>query len=260
MTEYAAHSAPRLWVALDAVRCVAVDWDAALDLAVLIGAELQGLFVEDEDLLELAALPIAHELGSVSGQPRRLQRERMETMLRRRVQQSASELERAGKLRKVAVSHTTARGKLVRQALAQSDRGDVLLLRTVQAIRPGGRTQRRAQGPIMLWYEVGSGHAASVSLALSLARQANARLLVSFSAAEIADESVLRGEFGGLIAQAAGTVSLNAIRDVRPETIVQAANLARSPSIVLSADGPLTSAAALEYLFHRFHGDVFIVR
>jgi len=63
MSDIAPRSIRRLWVALDAVGCEAVDWGAALDLAALIGAELQGLFVEDEDLLELAALPIAHELG-----------------------------------------------------------------------------------------------------------------------------------------------------------------------------------------------------
>jgi len=57
-------NAPRkVVVALDAARHSPGMLDAAADLALRLGAELAGVFVEDVDLINLAGLPFARELG-----------------------------------------------------------------------------------------------------------------------------------------------------------------------------------------------------
>src|SRR5262245_23611350 len=163
MTESGALGFRRLLVALDAMRSSAGDWDAAMELAAMIGIELQGLFVEDADLLGLASLPIAHEVGRLSGQSRPLARDSLESVLHRRVERTASALVRAGRMRNVAVTHTIARGKLVRQALDRGEHGDVLFL-----VGPGARMRTRSRERAMLWYDGGPAAQLSIALALHL--------------------------------------------------------------------------------------------
>ncbi len=262
MTESETLNIRHLLVALDAARCVATDWDAALDLAVLIGAELQGLFVEDTDLLGLAALPMALEVGRLSGQYRRLEPGSVESALKRRVERTASELERAGKRRNVPVSHTTARGKLIRQALAQGERGDVLMLGVpgTGGAQRGERIQRFARGSIMLWYDAGPAAAASFELALYLARHTNAALMVSFPSTLFASAAELRVHLGAALEVAPGPVWLNALADARTDLLIAAARAARTARMVLGAGGPLATAEALDYLCNAFGGDLILVR
>ena len=248
----------RLLVALDAMRCGAGDWTAAMDLAELFGVELQGLFVQDVDLLGLALLPIAHEVGRVSGQARPLARESVESALKRRVERTASELERAGKMRNVAVTYTTARGKLVRQALERGEHGDVVFFAARNPSREGART--RTRGRVMLWYDAGPTAQQSSELALQLVRRTGAELLIGFPAERFPSEAELRVSLQRLLAWAPHRVQLNAFPDARVESILDVARNARIAHMVLGAEGPLTSVEALEYLCAGFSGELILVR
>lgn len=66
--------------------------EASLGLAARLDAELAALFVEDEELLRLAALPFAHELSLSSGSRRPLRDRDLERTLRRRAERSEAEL------------------------------------------------------------------------------------------------------------------------------------------------------------------------
>jgi hypothetical protein len=56
--------------------------EAAVRLAAATRAQLQGLFVEDEDLLRLAGLPFAREIDCLSASLRQLHAATMERALR----------------------------------------------------------------------------------------------------------------------------------------------------------------------------------
>ncbi len=68
----------RILVALDASGASLAALDAAARLAATLEAELLGLFVEDEDLLRLAGLPCAREVGFTFTQARRMESADME--------------------------------------------------------------------------------------------------------------------------------------------------------------------------------------
>ena len=258
MTESDALKIGRLRVALDAMRCSSGDWDAAMDLAALIGVELQGLFVQDADLLGLAALPIAHEVGRLSGQPRPLARESLETVLKRRLERTASALERAGKLRNVPVTHATARGKLVRRALEQGERGDVVFL-----VGPGAHAERsraQRQDRIMLWYDDGPSARQAIELALYLAHRTGAELVIGFPSVRFPSAKALREHLGALLASAPHHLRLMAFGEARIDTLLDVARGARIARIVLGAEGPTISVDALEHLFAGFHGELIVVR
>jgi hypothetical protein len=265
MTELEPLHIRRLLVALDAARTAAVDWDAAMDLAALIGAELQGLIVENADLLGLAALPVVNEVGRLSGQSRPLERGSVESILRRRIERTVAALEHAAKRRNVAVSHITARGRLVRQALEQGGPGDVLFLSPAAVSNLGARVERehgrgRAPGPILLWYDAGPAAAQSCELALYLARRTGAGLVVSFPCELFATEAELRAQLGAALEKAPGPIRFNALAHARMDLLLETARAARIARIVLSAHGPLVSAESLEYLCGAFRGDLILVR
>jgi hypothetical protein len=258
MTEFEALNVRRLLIALDAMRSSTLDWDAALDLAALFGVELQGLFVQDADLLGLAALPIAHEVGRLSGESRPLARDSVEWVLKHRVERTASELMRAAGLRNVAVTHTTARGKLVRQALERGEQGDVVFLAAAGAMRT--RTRTPARGRVMLWYDAGSGAEQSIELALHLARRTASALIVGYAAERFPDAAELRARLNVLLRRATGPVELNAFSEARIESILETARSAHITRIVLGAETALAHVEVLEYLCSAFYGDLVLVR
>jgi nucleotide-binding universal stress UspA family protein len=77
--------APRsrhILVALDASPHSVAALRAAAELAALMEAELEGLFIEDINLLRLCGLPFGQEIGSYSGVARRLDNAGVERQLR----------------------------------------------------------------------------------------------------------------------------------------------------------------------------------
>jgi nucleotide-binding universal stress UspA family protein len=71
----------RILVALDTSARGRAALKAAIQLALNTSAELQGLFVEDEDLVRLASLPFSREVDFTSAMPRELQSVNMERAL-----------------------------------------------------------------------------------------------------------------------------------------------------------------------------------
>lgn len=252
----------RLMLALDAGQCAGADLTLAVELAALIGAELEGLFVEDSDLLSLAQLPFVREVGGRSGQDRPIVRESMESLLRRRVQRVVSELERAGKERNVAVSHRTARGKVVRQALAQCESRDAVLLHAYGSNRPVPRrvAASTSTGPVMVWYEDGPAAAAAFDIAVSLARQLRSDLLVGFSASRFVTESDVRGQLASWVTLAPGRVGLRPIEGMDVDALISAARAARATQLVLAAGGRLATVEMLERMLSSLGSGVILVR
>lgn len=84
MNEVAPRTQPgdRILVALDASPHSIAALKAAVELAALLDAELDALFVEDINLLRLCNLPFSQEIGSYSGRVRRLDHSQIERQLR----------------------------------------------------------------------------------------------------------------------------------------------------------------------------------
>ena len=176
MTSVGITASRRLLLALDAIRCCPEDVALAVELAALLGGRLEGLFVEDADLMTVAELPFVREVGGRSGQNRPMVRESVESLMKRRVERTVGELERTAKLRNVPVHHTTTRGRVVQQALARGERRDVLLLHPRALVPASG--PRGMPRPIMLWYEGNDEAPAALDIAVALARMMDSDLLV----------------------------------------------------------------------------------
>jgi nucleotide-binding universal stress UspA family protein len=86
--------ARRILVGIDASNASLDALEAAASLAARLGSELAGLFVEDEDLLRLAALPFGDIVRSPSGERERLDRASVEATLRAVASHAREVLER----------------------------------------------------------------------------------------------------------------------------------------------------------------------
>jgi len=101
--------------------------EAAARLAGRLQAELVGLFVEDTDLLRLAALPFAREIGFPSATARALDIEAMERSLRALAGDIERTMAAIAARAPVPWSFRVTRGALMRELRAAAAPGDIVV-------------------------------------------------------------------------------------------------------------------------------------
>jgi nucleotide-binding universal stress UspA family protein len=123
----------RIVVGLDASPHSLAALEAAADLAARLEAELVGMFVEDINLLRLAELPFAREVGIFSGTRRRLDSGQVQRQLQAQAERARRALE--GHARRVQVHWTfqVTRGVVASELLSAASEADLVIL---------GRTSR----------------------------------------------------------------------------------------------------------------------
>jgi nucleotide-binding universal stress UspA family protein len=128
----------RILVALDASPHSLAALEAAVALAADLHAELLGLFVEDADLLRLAGLPFARELGLYSTTPRPLDEPQVERELRARARRAEQALAAMADRAQVPWSFRVARGTIAAELLAAAAEADLISLGRA-GLSPTGR-------------------------------------------------------------------------------------------------------------------------
>ncbi len=123
-----AASTRRILFALDAVTDLSADFETVAALAAQLDVDLHALFVEDADLLHLAALPFAHEVGLVSAARRRLNNPQMEKTLQWRSLRAQHVLAAAATRANVRWTFETTRGQISVQVARAVLETDMLVL------------------------------------------------------------------------------------------------------------------------------------
>jgi nucleotide-binding universal stress UspA family protein len=118
----------RILVALDASHHSLSALEAAADLAASLEAELQGLFVEDINLLRAAGSPVAWEVHYPYIAGARMDQARMERQLRAQATQAQRALAAACKHRRIKWSFRVVRGEVTSQVLEAAAEADLLSL------------------------------------------------------------------------------------------------------------------------------------
>jgi len=139
----------RILLALDATGGAEAAVRAAAELAAALRAELEALFVEDANLLRLAGLPFAREVGFHSATGRPLVLEEVARALRAQASGLERMLRLAARQLHVQCSFRVARGRILPEALSQTGHPDLLVLGR-QARRPSLRPRPRAVTPPVL--------------------------------------------------------------------------------------------------------------
>lgn len=130
----------RILVALDASRQSLAALDAATHLASELEAELLGMFVEDVNLLRLAGLPFAREIGHATARARRLADVDMRRALRAQAARAEEALAGAARGRNLRWSFRVTRGQVAAEILHAAQESDLLALGvTYISVSPGAR-------------------------------------------------------------------------------------------------------------------------
>ena len=139
-TENFVWKANRILVALDTSARGQAALEAAVRLAANTSAELQGLFVEDEDLVRLASLPFAREVDFASAALHELHSLNMERALRAAAEETHQAFTHALQQLNLRWTFRIVRGTIAQASLAAA--GDVDLL----VIGQQGRSPRIMAG------------------------------------------------------------------------------------------------------------------
>lgn len=118
----------RILVGLDASRHSLAALEAAADLAARLEAELVGLFVEDINLLRLAELPFAREVGGFSATRRRLNSRQLERQLQVQAKRARRALEAHATRVHVHWSFQVTRGGVALELLSAAAEADLVIL------------------------------------------------------------------------------------------------------------------------------------
>ncbi len=118
----------RILIAMDNSPASLASVEAAAELAAGFGAELIGLFVEDQNLVRVAELSFTQEVGIFSGTSRRLQARQVEWHFRGQAQQAQRALEQIAAEAGVEWSFRVARGLIVNELLAVAVEADLIVL------------------------------------------------------------------------------------------------------------------------------------
>lgn len=126
--ESSAISVRRILIAANASPHSQAALTLAVQLAAAVGAEVEGLFVEDEQLLRAANLPFAAEVRTHSQAPTPLSDRRVERQLRRQAEHAEAALQRTAQSLDVPHSFRTARGPVTHELQAAAAAADLLAL------------------------------------------------------------------------------------------------------------------------------------
>jgi nucleotide-binding universal stress UspA family protein len=219
-------SVRRILVALEASRPSADAISTAIALAADLGAELEGLFVEDVQVIRAAGLPFATQVSLPSGARRPLDRHVVESELRAAAATLREALATAATARGVRWSFRVARGHVHRELVHASSRADVVV------VAGSGRAVRAPRAPgVVVAYDGSEPSDRALDVALRLATDPRSVLLLvaARSAAEagrLAERARASRGIPALQARWAGGASrhdlVRAIRDVSGPLIVAA--------------------------------------
>jgi len=176
----------RVVIGFDPAPADAAALRVAVGLAAGLGAQLVGLYVEDERLLRLAGLPFAREVGLHSAQSRPMLPQDVERSLRVQAERVRRLVASAADPFNLIWTLEIVRGELPRSALAATTLADLLVVAGSQAYAPARsiearRTQARtppASGPIVVVLEDSDASRRALALAQMLQRATGAGLIV----------------------------------------------------------------------------------
>jgi len=266
MTEHANEiTVTRIVLAIDTSPHGRAALEFAAELAAQLSAELQGLFVEDLDLLRLSDLPFASEVSYPTAAPRRLDRARVERALKQSAEEVRRELSQAATRRHLRWSFQVTQGQLIQTTLAAATEGDVLIVgvasRLPRMILPaagsagvagaagrGGSSRREPAWPVLVAYDGSNAGRRALAAAARLRGGTDHDLLVAISAPRQEDAPELRREASEWLRQRKIHAEIYPGNVTRGATLRDIARDERAGLIVLNRDNRLLDEAALKTL------------
>lgn len=267
-------------VALDASPHSLAALEAAVELASRFGAELSGLYVEDINLLRLAELPFAQEVGQFSAHRRQLDVQELERQMRAHTLRVRRIFQGTSRRAEVHWSFSVTRGRVEREVLSAATEADMLVLGRAgwSLVRPGrmGSTARavlaRAPGwalllqegaclgqPVVVVYD-GSPLAQKGLDAAAALLEENRWMTILLLAAEPQSVESLKAQVSAWLGERDIQVRYRILTRLNVPSLVDALETEGCGTVVLPARSATLDDAALQALLNEIRVPVLLVR
>ena len=256
-------------VTLDASESGRSALETAVRLAAILGAELEGVFVEDINLIRLAGLPFLRELRPWSLGEETISTQRMQRELRTLARHAERRLEQAAREMGVPWSFQVWRGHAGAETLAQTFNADILSLGRVSALassrmwattRSRTRQSRETIASLNVLFSDSEQAVRALTTACNLAKDPGAGVTVLIPENQTEDAPGLKEKALSILdfhGQVARFVQLSG---TGVQSLVQAAGASGVRILIAEAEHPLLAQAGLDQCLEALCCPVLLVR
>lgn len=251
---------------------------AAVRLAASIEGEVEGLFVEDEQLVRAATLPFAAEVRTHSQPPTPLTDRRIERQFRRQAEQAEATLQQAAEQWDVPHTFRVIKGEVARELLSAASDADLLALgktSTDSSRQRLGSTARavlsKCDRPVLVlrapadlharvltYFDGSAAGERALGLAVRLARGGQPGRLRVFLPGASADDlrEVVQAQCEGLQAK----VSIHVLPRADADRLTECSHQPRGGVVVLPHGSALLSSTSLQQFLYEVDRPLLLVR
>lgn len=249
----------RIIVTLDTGDLDTAELERVTRLATRLNAELEGVFVEDSDLLRMSGLAFLQEFRPTSRGTERMQTVRMQQEFRVVARRAERSLSNYARQCGVPWHFRVWRGSVERELLGAMQ-ADVLALARLGAVLTGP-VQRRGHETISALFDGSeeSGRALATAAALA-AEDDHIGLQVLLAHEPGRDPGPLEKQAREALPDYPGSVVFNTVEDAKLEGLVKVLQESGSTALVMQRDNPWLRSASLRQYLARLHCPLFLVR
>jgi nucleotide-binding universal stress UspA family protein len=259
----------RITVTLDTSESGRPPLETAARLAAILGAELEGVFVEDINLIRLSGLPFLREVRPWSLADEEISTQRMQRELRTLARRAEQMLERVARETGVRWSFQVWRGRTEAASLARAFGADILSLGRVSSLVSSGmftttrrfvRQYRETDISISVLFSDSEQAARAVATACCLAKDMDARLTVMLPGSRTEDLPVLKEKALAILNLHGQVARLVQVTGADAQSLGRAADASGMSILITEAEHPLLQQAGLDQCLEALFCPVLLVR
>lgn len=259
----------RILVTLNAAGSGQPALEAAVRLAAILGAELDGVFVEDINLIRLAELPFLREVRPASLAEETISTKRMQRELRTLARHAEKMLEQAAREVGVPWTFQVWRGRAEAASLTKAFGADIMSLGQVSSrvssrvrgtIRAHTRQPRNAINSIAVLFRDSEKAALALTTACSLAQDLGGRLTVLLSGNMKDDIPGLKQKARTILQLYGQPARFVELTGNNAQSLAQAADMSGACVLISEAEHPFLKQGCLDQCLEALACPVLLVR
>jgi nucleotide-binding universal stress UspA family protein len=259
----------RITVTLDASESGRPPLETAARLAAILGAELEGVFVEDINLIRLSGLPFLRELRPWSIAEEQISSQRMQRELRTLARRAEQMLERVARETGVPWSFQVWQGRPEAASLLQAFGAEILSMGRISSrvssrmFAPARRLtppSRETDTSISVLFSGSEQAVRAVATACSLARDMGARLTVMLPAIPAQAVPALKEQALAILKQHGQAARFVELAGIDAQSLRLAADAAGPSILITEAEHPLLQQAGLDQCLDALFCPVLLIR
>ncbi len=250
----------RIAVTLDAFEVSVQALEQAVRLAARMGAQLEGIFIEDIDLIAVSELPFLKEVRRVSRSENAVNLARMEQEFRALARRAERLLSEQARQHNVAWSFRIWRGSIDRDLMAADIEADVLALSRLGAVLARGRRVQRLSAAVSVLFTGSEASMRALETAKNLASDPLKELIVLLPVHDEAEAARLQRMALDQLSDYAANVHFVQFSDGSLTDLLDSLVDTHCAVLIVERDNPMLRSPSLKQSLSRLDCPLLVVR